>query len=132
MFDVFKAFATDEGLENSGKKIDLGGGAYMTVARIGNENFNRVLQSKLEKHRESLDGLPDDEKAKLDKQLYLETLAETVLVDFKLNFKGKPMKYSMANAVKLLEIKDFRAKVGKEAENIDNYRAVMEDEAEKN
>jgi hypothetical protein len=44
-----------------------------------------------------------------------------------MGFKGKALAYSKDNAIKLLQIKDFRMKVVEEASKLDNYRAVMEE-----
>ncbi len=132
MFDVFKAYATDEKKENEGVRKELGGGAYMVIARAYNPLFNKLLLAALETHKVTLDSLPDDERVKLDNKLLCEVMAESILLDFKVNFKGKPMAYSKENAFTLLSIKDFRLKVVEEANKIDNYRVAADEADSKN
>ena len=72
MFDVFKAYATDEKKENEGVRKELGGGAYMVIARMHNPAFNKALLAAMETHRDALDSLPEDERAKLDTEIMIQ------------------------------------------------------------
>lgn len=133
MLDIFAAYATDETKEVEGAVVQLGGGATMTVARIGNPNYTRVIIAEHEKAAEALKNLPDAEARELDVDVLCGVLAETILLGFTdISFQGKPMKYSKANAVKLLKIKDFRVRVLKEASDLENYRAKFDEAAVKN
>jgi len=128
MFDVFKVYATDEKKENEGVEVQLGGGAAITVARMHNPNFSKCILAEHEKHKAALDALPEDERKKLDDEIMCRVLADSILVGFTgMGFKGKALAYSKENAIKLLQIKDFRMKVVEEASKLDNYRAVMEE-----
>ncbi len=126
-YDVFKLYATDEKKETEGVAVDLGGGSSITVARADNDNFLTKIVESSELHMAELQSLPKAEAAALDKSLLCEVLAETVLLGFKkLDYAGKPIKYSVENAKKLLAHKDFRRLVMKHANDIENFRAAQE------
>jgi hypothetical protein len=127
MFDVFAAYATDDKKENEGVEIPLGGGASMTVARMPNEKYSKILVERHEANQEMMRGLPKEQADKLDRDTFITILADTVLLDFKgISFKGKALKYTRDNAIKLLQIKDFRVKVITEAQNLDNFRVKLD------
>lgn len=132
MLDIHERFATDPKLEVEGVKVDLGGGASMTVARSGNDRFVSRILEEGEKFKEVLDsGTP--EAKELDRTITVKIIAETILVGFEgIGFKGKPMKYSVENAIKLLGIKDFRKRVIDESNKFENYRVKSEISEAKN
>lgn len=125
--DIFETFATDDKKEIEGVEVKLDDkGASVTVARAGNDNFIRRLLEETEKHREALDAGTSEAK-ELDKQIGLQLMAETILVGFKgLTLKGKPLKYTNANALELLKIKDFRRRVQTESNKVEYYRVKAE------
>lgn len=132
-YDVFKLFATDEKKELEGVKIPLGGGASITVARADNDNFLTKIVEASERNLAELKALPKEEAAKLDKELLRDVLAETVLLGFEgMSYDGKPIKYSMENAKKLLGHKDFLRMVMKRANEIEHFRLAQETEDVKN
>ena len=133
MFDVFDRYATDENLEVEGVEVPLGDGAFIKVARADNERFNKMLVEVLEANAEKLDTLPEAESKKLDRQLYNEVLAETVLLGWKgMHYQGKPMKYSKANAIKLLEHRDFKKEVLQQAARRQHFKQKWEEADAKN
>lgn len=131
-FDIYELFATDEKLEINGVDIDLGGGAMMTVARAGNDNYIRRLIEELQKHEKELAEDTPEAQA-LDTKILIEVMAETLLLNFSgFMYKGEPLPYSRENAVKALQHKGFRRRVQFEASNINNYRRASEEADEKN
>jgi len=133
MFDVFDKFATDEKKELSGTEVFLEKGVSITVARADNINFVRLLQEEVDALAEKTDGMSEDEAYEFDHQSFLRVLAKTILLGWKgLSYKGKPIKYSEANAVKLLAHKDFRKLVMQHSSEFANFKAKLEDEDEKN
>lgn len=133
MLDIYKVYATDEVKEVQGAEVQLGGGASITVARLGNPEYVRVLLAESEKHDAALSSLPKPEAEKLDTEILSKVLAETILLDFKgLGFKGKPLKYSKENALVLLAVKDFRTRVIAEAQKLENFRVAYEEVSAKN
>jgi len=133
MVDIFKMYAVDVKKESEGVEVKLGKDASMTVARLHNTNFSRCILAEYEEQGAELETLPEDKKKALDNEIMCRVLAETILVGFKgLSFKGKPLAYSKDNAIKLLQIKDFRRLVVEEASKLDNYRAAVEEAEVKN
>lgn len=123
MLDVFAAYATDEVKENKGVRVELGGDAWMVVARLNNPAYTKLLLAESEKHEQSLKILPAEEAQALDSRILREVMAETILLDFGgISWKGKELKYSKKTAMQLLELKDFQRRVMREAENIENFR----------
>jgi len=132
MLDIFNTYATDGKAEEEGVVIDLGDGSSMTVARSGNDNYVEKILAEGEKYKAVL-ATKTPESKELDKKITTEVLADTILVGFKgLSYKGKPLKYSRANAILLLGVKDFRKKVLEEATKFENFKAKLEDEDGKN
>ena len=133
MLDIYKTYATDEKGEVEGVVVSLGGGASITVARIGNPEYVKMLLAESEKHEAALKALPAAEAAALDAKILCEVLAETVLLGFQgLGFKGKNLKYSKENAILLLAVRDFRKRVLTEADKLDNFRVKFEEDSAKN
>lgn len=126
MLDIFSQYATDEVLERNGTWFPIKGGARLLVARANNDEHLRVLAELLERHREELDG--DDEAAeKKNKEVMAEVVARAILKGWEnLSFKGEPIEYSVANAKKLLAIKDFRKLVMGFANDMEAYRVKEE------
>lgn len=126
MLDVFDTYATDETKEVEGVAVDMGNGAFITVARINNDRYLERILAESEKYKEQL-ALKTDESKELDKKITVEVLADTVLLGFTgLSFKGQALNYSKANAIKFLRVKDFRKKVMEEAGKFENFKATRE------
>jgi hypothetical protein len=124
--DVFRKFATDESLEVTGVWRLLGEGAKVLVARSGNRAYANLLTKMVEQHQQALD-LKDGSANDLSDQIMIEVMAETVLLGWEhVEFKGKDLEYSEANAKMLLGVKDFRRHIAKLSEDIEQYR-VRED-----
>lgn len=134
MSNFFAKFEVDEKKENEGVEVSLGGGDFITVARAGNENFNRRIIEASELHLAEIKALPEKESRALDQKILCEVLAETVLLGFRgfTDKKGKALKYSVEKATELLGHKEFRKRVMAEAANIENYRAELEQADVKN
>ncbi len=133
MFDVFEKFATDETKEECGTKVSLGKGVSLTIARASNSKFLAMLQEEADRVAEQSIALNATEAEDLDKNTMLGVLATTILLDWEgVAYKGKVLKYSKENAVKLLRHKDFRKLVMDHANDFELYRAKLEDADEKN
>ena len=129
--DLFKSFSTDADLENSGRWVNLTKTARVRVARAGNDAFNKALRKAIEK--EGLD-LKDDSQENLDllQDLMVDAMARHILKDWEgMEAGGQPLPYNHENAVKVLKLKDFRARIDKLADDFDAYR-VKEEEAQGN
>lgn len=128
--DIFKSFATDEVAETEGRWFPISKTAKVLVARAGNPNYLKALRQRMRESQVDVDDT-SEENEKFVTSLIVETLAETVLLGWKgdIQFKGKPLEYSKANAIKLLEFKDFRKKITEIADKSESFR-LKEDEAQ--
>lgn len=127
--DIFSTFATDEVAEAEGRWFPLSKTAKVLVARTGNANYIKALRQRMKDNQiDSEDNSEENEK--LVTSLIVETMAETILLGWKgLEYKGKAMEYTKANAVTLLEVKDFRKRISDIADKADSFRLKEEEEA---
>jgi hypothetical protein len=125
--DIFNAFATDMAKEDQGVECQLDD-AFFTIGRANNTAYNRVFMELYEKHRQALD-MKNAESERISKVIDLDVTSKTVLLGWKgtVTFKGESLSYSVANARLLLEVKDFRSWVMKQANNFELYRVVQEE-----
>ena len=129
--DIFSAFATNADTEVNGTEVEFSSTKFL-VARAGNPKYSKLLTKLVEKNQKALD-LKDESADALSDRILIEVIASTVLLGWdKLNYKGKELAYSIENAKLVLSHKDFRKEVARMSDDIDNYRAVMEVEQEKN
>lgn len=125
--DIFNAFATDLSKEDNGVPCQNGDAVFM-IARANNTAYNKIFMDLYEAHRQTLD-LKNEESDRISKVIDLDVMSKAVLLGWTGNvtFKGEKLEYSVANARRLLEIKDFRAWVMKQANTFELYRAVQEE-----
>ena len=121
-FDLQKEFATDEKSELEGIWEDVGEGAKVLVARVGNkeytERFRRLgkgLQRQLDRGT-----LPEDKQA----AILISIIADTILLDWNgFADEGKLLPYSKESAKLMLKkYPDFRQFVWDIANDAENYR----------
>lgn len=131
-FDFFDEFATDAAAEVNGVEVPYKGSTFI-VARSGNKKYGKLLSDLVKKNQIALD-LKDDAADDLSDKLMAEVLAKTILVGWKgeITYKGEKLKYSTANAMKLLAHADFRALVSRWADDREQYRAKQIEEKVKN
>lgn len=136
MLDLFKEFATNLDAEVNGKWVKYGSVEFL-IARSYNKNFTKKFRDEVEKHKDQMEKLGQEDAEALSNKIMIDVLAETVLLDWKgdIAFKGKPLKYSKANAKEILstpEMREFVEFVLKESQDVENFRAELEKEQEKN
>ena len=133
--DLKKRFATDKALEDGGAWVDLGEGASIKVARVGNKNYNQLFQRRVKQSRINLNinPLPEDVSQKFE-AIIVEAMAETILLGWNgMQEDGVEIPYSKENAIKLLtDYKDFRDIVVEHAKNMDTFRSQEIADTEKN
>tara|TARA_Y100001938_G_scaffold150167_2_gene239913 strand:- start:1973 stop:2419 length:447 start_codon:yes stop_codon:yes gene_type:complete len=109
--DFKKHYATDSDAEAEGQWIEWSEGTRLKIARLGNPNYNRLLQAKMKpvRHLRDRGTLPDAESSRI----LCEVIAETIITDWEgVEYEGKELSYSRENALMLLtELKDFREDV---------------------
>lgn len=126
MLDIFAQYATDETLENNGTWHKLGKDSRLLVARAGNRNYARALNRKVEANRVALD-VADDNADKVSDEIMADVMSETILLGWEnISYKGEPLAYTRDNARMLLLIKDFRAQVGRFADDFESYKVKQE------
>ena len=126
--DIFAKFATDEILEVEGRWVDLDKSSKIRVARMNNEKYQVEFRKQYAENKATLEK-GDEEADELAKQIFISVMAQTILVGWEgIAYKGKAMKYSVENAKKLLQHKDFRVLVEAEASAFEGYRAKLEEE----
>lgn len=126
-YDVFALFATDEKKELEGTVIPLAKGVSMTIARMGNERYQAKLIEASEENLAAIQSLPKKEAEAFDLDLHIKVMAETILVGFTgMSYKGKPIKYSVENAVKLLKLSEFRKAVVRHSNRLENFLLAQE------
>lgn len=129
-FDINR-FRTDETKEVEGVWSELGDGARIKVARIGNPEWLKQRRAFEAPHRDALaaGALPQE----LSEQIAVKAMARSILVDWEGIYEGaKPVKYSVADAERLLAIKDFRALVMDLAVNQERFRLKTQEQDAKN
>ena len=120
--DIFAQFATDETLEENGTWFQIGGGARVLVARSGNRKYGKMLTKEVERNKKALD-LNDDAADKLSEEIMISVLAETILLGWEdISFKGEVLEYNVANAKKLLAVKDFRKAIAHFADDVSAFK----------
>ncbi len=120
--DIFAQFATDETLEENGTWFQIGGGARVLVARSGNRKYGKMLTKAVERNKKALD-LNDDAADKLSEEIMISVLAETILLGWEdISFKGEVLEYNIANAKKLLAVKDFRKAIAQFADDVSAFK----------
>lgn len=120
--DIFAQFATDETLEENGTWFPIGGGARVLVARSGNRKYAKLLTKEVERNKKALD-LNDDAADKLSEEIMIGVIAETILLGWEdISFKGEVLEYNVANAKKLLAVKDFRKAVAQFADDVSAFK----------
>jgi len=117
--DIKKTYGTDKIKEEKGVWEDLGDGARVLVARIGNPNYRKVFEQLTKPYQKSIRrGTLSEEKAT---DLIIKSLAKSVLLSWEgLKEDGKALKYSEAEAVRLMtDYPDFRDQVQEIANDLE-------------
>lgn len=122
MVDLFSSFATDTTAEVNGVRVPFNGVTFI-VARSGNKKYGKLLSDLVKKNQIALD-LKDDAADDLSDKLMAEVLAKTILLGWEgdVQYQGKPLPYSVANAQKVLAHADFRAQVSRWADDREAFR----------
>lgn len=134
--DIFNQFATNTAHEEEGRPFDKEFGADVTfvIARAGNRTYSRMLQAQVDAHKHTLDQKATEEQklASEDRseKIMIDVMAKSILLGWSGNVKyqGKPLPYSVDNAIMLLQLKEFRKKVDGLSNDFKNFRLISEEE----
>ena len=125
---------TDLNRESDGVWVDIGDGASIKVARIGNPRHSAILRKLSAPYRRQINAgtLPDDVAFRISG----EAMANAILLDWKgLELDGATLVYSQKAAKDVLcnqQLKDFRSQVQAAAEDEEAFRQTVIEDAEKN
>lgn len=121
--DLFSTFATDPKLELEGREFPLDRTSSITVARSGNPAYVKALRNALEKNKSDLD-FGGDAANDLALGIVIDVMAEHILLGWKgVEYQGKPLTYSVANAKMLLtDLPEFRKKVEGLSNNFESFK----------
>lgn len=130
--DIRKFYSTDKLLENEGAWVDLDDETSIKVARIGNKAFKEVWKKETAPYQHSMKNKVLSDEA--GEKIMIKVVASTILLDWKgVTENGKPVDYSLENAVRMLtEYKDFRDMVIEISSDMNNFKDKEEKEAIKN
>lgn len=138
-FDIFENFATDEKLEVHGAWHDLSPGSRIKVARIDNPVYQAALAEGMQENAEKIktpeNATEEQQEEARDeiRKVMAKAASKGLLRDFEgLSYQKKPIKYTPANAEKLLQHKDFLELVLQLANNVSRFRIKAEEEEQKN
>jgi len=132
MGDLKKMFGTDKSKEIEGTWNDIGENVRVKVARIGNPEYQKEFQKISKPHQRAIRrGSLNNEVAE---KLLIRVMAKTILLDWEgLQEDGADVPYSYENAVRILtEYRDLRDYVSDIANEMEAFRAELDEEAEKN
>lgn len=125
--DLFEQYATDEVAEVEGRWFPLDKTTKVLVARTNNASYRKVLRRLMDDAQVDLSDT-SDENEKLVDGLVLETMAETILLGWKnVSLKKEVLEYSKTNAMRVLALKGFRARISGIADKLESFR--VKDEA---
>lgn len=130
--DIKKTYGTDRKKEVDGVWEDLGDGARVLVARIGNPNYRKVFEQLTKPYTKAIRrGTLSEEKAT---ELIIKSLAKSVLLKWEgIKEDGKLVKYSEAEAIRLMtDYPDFRDQIQEIANDLETYKITEDEETEKN
>lgn len=131
-FDVMKNFGSNKEAEENGKEVQIGEGAFITIARSGNSKYNAMLAKAYEASKYVLAQKNKDSESRAE-TIMIDVMAKTVLLGWRgIELDGETLDYSVENAKRLLEIKDFRNMVSKQADDFSNFKLAAEEETAKN
>ena len=132
--NIYSKFKTDENAETNGVWVDIGDGASVKVARLGNPNHEKIMERLRKPYRGILrtgGSLPDS----VSTDIAIKGIVDSILLDWDgfQDENGKDLPYSQEAADKLLrEMKDFRELVAFLATEQETFRAEGLKEAAKN
>lgn len=129
--DIHDQYATDEVAEVEGRWFPLDKKTKVLVARTGNANYLKAIRQRMKDAQIDTED-QSEENEKLVSDLIVETMAETILLGWKgLFLKKEELAYSKTNAMKVLSVKGFRARISGIADKLESFR-VKDEEAQGN
>lgn len=133
-FDFFSEMALNDDTVNNGRWVEFRPGIEFKIAMISNRAFKLAAAKAYTALGKDIDDMEADEAADTMRDIAIEVLAKATLLDWRgpVQYKGKALKYSEANALKLLALEEFREWVERQSAERDAYKVQdLGDDAEK-
>lgn len=134
VLNLFAEFATDTTAEKDGVWVEYGDNKFL-IAMSGNRKY-RERFIKLYKPHERLFKTNSEAAEAKSNELLADVMAHTILLDWTgemvVEKDGQPVKYSVENAKKALSLPRFRDLIQGYADDFSLFKAVKEEEEEKN
>ena len=116
-------FSTNIDRELEGQWVDIGDGAKVLVARLGNERYVKYLERAYKPYRkmQRTGSVPDD----LSRKIFIDSLANCILLGWSgiTDDAGVDIPYSVEEAAKSLSLfKDFRELIAEISQESATYR----------
>jgi len=120
--DIKKEYTFDKDAETNGVWFDLGGGAWLKVARAGNDNWQKEYQKIDRRVRAKLEN--DNLGQKQADDIISKVIAKSILLDWRgIAIDGEEIPYSVEKAHELLyNYPDFRGEVMGMARNEERFK----------
>ena len=132
--NLFAEFATDSTAEKEGVWVEYGDIKFL-IAMSGNRKY-RERFLKLYKPHERLFKTNSEAAEAKSNEILADVMAHTILLDWTgemvVEKDGQPVKYSVENAKKALMLTRFRELIQGYADDFSLFKAVKEEEEEKN
>ena len=122
-----KTYGYDKELAEKGVRIPLGSkDSYIVVAKFGNKRFQKLFSELTEPYGKRIERL----EAEQQKEIYLECLAETVVLDWGGIMDGKvEVPYSKENVIAMFEkYPDFHAEVLELSKEVATFKKLDQEE----
>lgn len=137
--DIFNDFAVNETDAQDGVWVPYRGDVSFLIAKSGNKSFRKQAQVVFKKHGRLLEQGGEVAEAK-SRELMIDLMAKTILKGWKvgedtsatIKVNGEDLAYSYDSAKKMLAIDGFREWVDTQAKDEAQYKAVKDEEDEKN
>jgi len=134
VLDLFAEFAVDEAAETAGVWVDYGN-IKLKIAMNGNKNYRQRF-TKLYKPNERLLKTNSDAAEAKSNEILADVMAHTILKGWEgkiiVEKGGAPVEYSVENAKKALMLPKFREIVSDFSDDFKLFKAVKDEEDEKN
>ncbi len=123
-FDFFNELALDDDAVNNGRWVEYRPGIEFKVAMLSNRAFKLAAAKAYTALGKNLDDMSEEEAADAMREISIEVFSRATLLDWRgpVKYKGKNLKYSQANAVKLLQLEEFREWVERASADRSAYR----------
>lgn len=133
--DLFAAFAVDTEAEKNGTytQIPGAGDTLWLVARSNNVAYQTALKKQVDRNKAVLKSEGEAARAKSN-EILADVMSKTILLGWQgeIVYKGEKHKYSREVAKQLLMHADFREAVSSVSDSLEVFKAVKDEEDEKN